>query len=1213
MNSLYKQLLIFKVSFLLGIITFAQQEPNIVLPLGHTEDIICAEFSPNGKYVATSSFDNTIKIWEANTGKLVFNLTEYIYTEYMVGWFPNSQKFYSISGDSITNVYSIKSGNILCRLYGHLTLLLPNNNIVTAHLNNIKLWDTETGHNIKTLTGHKDSILSLVHVSDNKIVSTSADGTCKIWNFENGELLHTFNIYYPNYNLSSLSPDGNYILLPAKKNTVAIFEIFKEDKKFTIKIDEKIRSAKWSPDGQVLATRSGCNKVQLWDALTGNLIHDIAGINTAGHVSGVMNINFSNDGSKLIVSSRDIGRIWDVNTGKLLLALTPKNGYVLYSDFLFEDSMVYTVLTDSTVKIWNTNDGANIHNFDGHSEWVSIVRLSPDKNRLLTCGGDRLKIWNLTSGNLETELKGLSHFISRAGWNPDLSIVYTSCSDNTIKQWDFVKGTRTNSFIGHSEEVTSVIWSPDRQKLLTGSIDNTAKIWNPNTGKILLTLEHDQNWVHSAYWSPDGSKILTASGSTIQIWDSETGNLLIKIEDPDYYTIYEAKWSPNGEKFATASEDNKASIWISENGKLKKNLIKHNQEVISVIWSHDGNKILTISSDFTVKAWDAKSGKLLGNIKVGNYIHSVCWSPDSKYIATAAYNKLVQIWDAETFELYKTLIGHQNSVNLLHWLPDGKKIISSSSDKTVIIWDIETGEIIKSIDLDKFICRDINLENNMIISSFSGKTKVTNINTGEEIMQLIAIDSTDYFFITPDNFYKSSKDALKWLSFRIDNTLYGFEQFDLKYNRPDIVLQRLGYASQHLIESYHKAYLKRLKKMGFKEEDLEEDFHVPETEIIDFEYMPIIEQDTISLDLKFNDSKYNLDRYNIWINDVALFGMRGKSLKSLKTNSFRINGQIKLSKGSNKIQVSCLNEKGAESYKETVELRYEPKSKTKHDLYVLSISVSDYLQSTFNLKYAVKDGRDLVNLFPHSQTHTYDNIYIDTLFNSDVTLENVKALKQKLLKTNVDDQVILYVSGHGLLDDNLDFYFASHNMDFDDLAKYGISYDVLEDLLDSIPARKKLFLMDACHSGEVDKDEVEAVTDTTIFLADGTKSGLKTYSYKGAKTKTSGGVEGKLGLQNSFELMKELFTNLNRGSGAQVISAAAGDSYALESQEWNNGVFTYAILNGLKNKAADKDGDGEVSVSELREYVVDEVQKLTNGRQKPTSRQENVEFDFRVW
>ena len=78
-------------------------------------------------------------------------------------------------------------------------------------------------------------------------------------------------------------------------------------------------------------------------------------------------------------------------------------------------------------------------------------------------------------------------------------------------------------------------------------------------------------------------------------------------------------------------------------------------------------------------------------------------------------------------------------------------------------------------------------------------------------------------------------------------------------------------------------------------------------------------------------------------------------------------------------------------------------------------------------------------------------------------------------------------------------------------------------------------------------------------------------------------------------------------------TAEEENSYALESDEWQNGVFTYSILSGLKNYAADQNGDQQITVSELKSYVSDKVVELTNGAQKPTSRQENVEFDFRVW
>jgi uncharacterized caspase-like protein len=95
--------------------------------------------------------------------------------------------------------------------------------------------------------------------------------------------------------------------------------------------------------------------------------------------------------------------------------------------------------------------------------------------------------------------------------------------------------------------------------------------------------------------------------------------------------------------------------------------------------------------------------------------------------------------------------------------------------------------------------------------------------------------------------------------------------------------------------------------------------------------------------------------------------------------------------------------------------------------------------------------------------------------------------------------------------------------------------------------------------------------------------------------------------------MQELFAELDNGTGTTVISAAAGKGYALESPLWNNGVFTYSILNGLKNRAADKNRDGTITISELKDYSIKEVQDLTNGQQKPTARKESINYDWKIW
>jgi len=77
--------------------------------------------------------------------------------------------------------------------------------------------------------------------------------------------------------------------------------------------------------------------------------------------------------------------------------------------------------------------------------------------------------------------------------------------------------------------------------------------------------------------------------------------------------------------------------------------------------------------------------------------------------------------------------------------------------------------------------------------------------------------------------------------------------------------------------------------------------------------------------------------------------------------------------------------------------------------------------------------------------------------------------------------------------------------------------------------------------------------------------------------------------------------------------AARGTGYALESSKWNNGVFTFALLEGLKKGRADVDSNGTVQLTELSYNVSREVELLTNGNQKPTSRAENLEYDWVVW
>jgi uncharacterized caspase-like protein len=488
------------------------------------------------------------------------------------------------------------------------------------------------------------------------------------------------------------------------------------------------------------------------------------------------------------------------------------------------------------------------------------------------------------------------------------------------------------------------------------------------------------------------------------------------------------------------------------------------------------------------------------------------------------------------------------------------------------------------------------------ISFIDGSVKLWSQQSGSMICQLFALNKTSLIALDSEGYYMAINEGLRGVGYRVDEQVFPPEQFDLKFNRPDIILNHLGYTDSNLINAYHEAYLKRLKKMGFSESMLNTDLHLPEIKIANYSAIPLISDESfVKLDLKIIDTKYTLDRINVWVNNVAIFGTHGINIKEQNVLNYQTTVEVPLALGTNKIQVSTLNQVGVESYKETVEIE-STNGKTTPNLYIVTLGVSKYKDSRYNLTYAAKDATDMASIF--EKNNTFDAVYSKTLTNEQVTLENLNEIKLFLALADINDQVIIFVAGHGVLDVNFDYYFASYDMEFSSPALRGIPYEMIEALLDGIKPLKKLLFMDTCHSGEVDKDEVK-ISEKTI------DSGSDiVFRNVGVTIENK---ENQLGLQNTSELMKSVFTDLRRGTGTTVISSAGGVEFAMESELWNNGLFTYCLLNGLTTMKADLDKNKEISVSELQSYVQTEVSKLSKGKQKPTSRIENRSLDYRVW
>ncbi len=268
--------------------------------------------------------------------------------------------------------------------------------------------------------------------------------------------------------------------------------------------------------------------------------------------------------------------------------------------------------------------------------------------------------------------------------------------------------------------------------------------------------------------------------------------------------------------------------------------------------------------------------------------------------------------------------------------------------------------------------------------------------------------------------------------------------------------------------------------------------------------------------------------------------------------------------------------------------------------------VSRYANPEWNLKYAAKDAQDILERVKARSGSSYGEIKQLLITDREATKESLGKIRDFLSKATVDDTVLMFVAGHGLLDSKYDYYFGTSDIDFDNPSGNGIAFEEFDDLLAELPCLRKSLLIDTCHAGELDEDEKKMLAS-----AQTNPNQVVAMLPSGARGMTIKPIEGARGKSEWYDRLQGLFVDLRRGSGSTILSSSAGAEYALESSEQKNGLFTYAVLEALDGKeGSDANKDGSVTMSELANYVKTRVAALTNNKQTPNVRRVNLEGDF---
>jgi hypothetical protein len=265
------------------------------------------------------------------------------------------------------------------------------------------------------------------------------------------------------------------------------------------------------------------------------------------------------------------------------------------------------------------------------------------------------------------------------------------------------------------------------------------------------------------------------------------------------------------------------------------------------------------------------------------------------------------------------------------------------------------------------------------------------------------------------------------------------------------------------------------------------------------------------------------------------------------------------------------------------------------------MGVSAYRNPAYNLDLAAKDATDFSNAAKNSFPGSSEVLLLK---NEEVSRDSPSKIRRFFSNATENDEVIAFGAGHGMLDHNLDYFFCNHEFDPENPTGTAIRFDDLVDALNSTKALKRLLLLDTCHSGTVgEKDEL-----LLAQMNSGLPNGVRVIRTSAPVAPMPSGLEADA--QQRF--IEEMFLLPGLHRGLTIIGASAGAQFAFESPEWNNGVFTASILEGLLEERADADADGRVTVSELRDYSGTRVADLTQGAQTPSvvSFESDQDFDL---
>ncbi len=1074
----------------------------------------------------------------------------------------------------------------------------------------VKLWNVQTGKEIRSYTTHTDKIRTVQFSADGKLLLTaSRDNTARIFEVVSGKQLVVYELtrddlisahfvagdtyflvsdnrdkaylcrtstgeelatvkksYSSALKSAHATKDGNQILDLINYKGVRIVPLNTESDTVTISFD-KPHSMEFGPNGKRVVVGSTKLFAKVFDSKSGEELFHLEDDEDNRCDGCNMEVCYSKTGKFIATGTRKTNLVlWNGSNGKKIHQLEKLEARPTEISFSADDKYVM-VASDETIKVFDTKSGKPV--FKKENELFSYFKpeFSIDNKLALPDEHNTASVWKIPSGIKETQLKGY------------LNEPRTDKLRYSYSRWTDV------AVLNAIKNKTEIALSPDGQWILQSKIDTIARIISAQTGKVKHVFRGHSQQVIAVAFSPDGTIAATGSGDgKIKLWQTSSGAEIRTISG-HVNVIFDLKFNKTGNQIVSGSWDGTMRVWDVKTG---------NELLYQELGNNSPYEVDFGPSDLYIA--QADMGKSLNIVEVDSKenfrslightgkVADFAWSFNHSLMASASWDGTVKVWDWNTGMLKSKHSHHNGAVLSVACHPNKMIGFSGGADRTIRVFELETGKEIEQLigHSNSVSSISISEKSGIIVScSVDGEIKVWDLDKMQELFTYISVDRENWLVKNKFGYFDGTKQALKLINYVSGLESLSVGSFFKKYHSPSLQ-QRImdGEQFNDTGDNIHEL-IRSAPNLEATFKDFQNQLVKAQT---DSTYKASRKELTLKVEVTgtndpdlirvFNNGKLTEE---IQFSDEVNFRGAKKSERELT---------IELAPGDNTLDIVAISNTGVESTPRHFTLSYD-KEAGETDLYLLVLGVNKYRNPKYVLNYAKNDAQSFLKTIEKNAEPIFHSTHAFFLADEQVNKQEVKQTFDKIAsEIGPEDVFVMYYAGHGVMtekdmDRDAEFFLVTSditNLFGDDitLREKAISARELLTYSREIAAQKQLFVIDACQSG----------------------GALTAFATRGAPR-------------------EKALAQLARSSGTFFLTASQDAQYANEVGDLKHGIFTYAILEILTGEVSEYRTDEKITVSEIKSYVESRVPELSKqyhgSEQFPTSYSFGQDFPLAVF